>query len=72
MKHYAIKVSAPLPYLIHKDYRVEASNWHTAVSRAVKLYVADIRKAKGRKRIPEMTVKAYVIKDPKLEWKEEA
>ena len=64
MKQYLITINTYLPYPINKDYRIIASGFNTAVSRAIKLF----RKDKPKKQIKELTIKVkYVGKTQTLQ-----
>ena len=57
MKLYLITIKSYLPYLVEKDYRVEATSLNTATSRAIKLF----RKDKAKKQIKELTIKVKYV-----------
>jgi hypothetical protein len=61
MKHYLITVKANMPYPIAKDYRMEASGFGTAISRAIKLF----RKEKDHKKINELNIHAIYVSSTK-------
>jgi hypothetical protein len=54
MRHYLVKITAPLPYPVARDYREEASRMAVAVKRAIDKY----RKDANGKRIKELSIKA--------------
>ena len=53
MKQYLISIKSYMPYPVNRDYRITASGFGTAVSRAIKLF----RKDKSKKQIKELTIK---------------
>jgi hypothetical protein len=49
MEVYRIKVDASPRYPVWKAYDIEASNWHTAISRAVIKYFDEVKHLRTNK-----------------------
>ncbi len=57
MKNYLIKITAPLPYPVAREYRETASRMAVAVKRTIDKY----RKEANGKRIKELTIKTIML-----------
>ncbi len=60
MKDYLVTLTVNVPYPIQKELRIQASNLHTAISRAIKELRA--KHLKKVKRIDTINIKAEVLK----------
>jgi len=58
MKWYLIKIKSYLPYPIENEYRIQASDFGTAINRAVRQFRKDLNK---RKKITKLVIEAIKI-----------
>lgn len=57
MKNYLITININIPYPKQFDYKIEASSFHTAISRAIK----KMRTELGRRKIDAIKIAAQLL-----------